>query len=246
MEQKIDNWTLIVNTDSEKNYMQALFEFVLTLYKDIFGSSILENELCTVFNDSTQSCPMFITNYNPVSIRTCVYSLDYWAQYIYQLSHELMHYVIRQYKDDKSKCVKWFEETICEAMSLFVLLICSINWHYCTLFDINDEYSLHLKNYEESEYHIVSKSVLRSCHSLTELNIINATCEKMRILRSYERNELFDFFCNHPKSPIELAQYPKFIKNYLEIDIDEWKKYTSPEIITVIRNIHPVILNNNI
>ncbi len=49
-----------------------------------------------------------------------------WAQYTYQFAHELCH-VLCNYDDDPSRC-KWFEETLCELASLFVLRRSAETW----------------------------------------------------------------------------------------------------------------------
>lgn len=46
---------------------------------------------------------------------------DYlWCQYVYQFAHEFCH-ILCGFDDDAWKRNKWFEETMCEAASLFVL-----------------------------------------------------------------------------------------------------------------------------
>jgi uncharacterized membrane protein YjjP (DUF1212 family) len=75
----------------------------------------------------------------------------YWCQFIYQFSHELTHFVIRSYKKDKDKYVKWFEETVCEAMSLFVLRFLSENWQSCSLSEINSGYNKLILQYLDNE-----------------------------------------------------------------------------------------------
>ena len=95
------NWPLAMSTEDDRKYMRPLFEFLLLQFVEIFGETVLGAEQCIAYNDSTAPCPMLITNHTPIQLRTCSKSLQYWAQYIYQTSHELTHYVIRQYKEDK-------------------------------------------------------------------------------------------------------------------------------------------------
>ena len=50
----------------------------------------------------------------------------YWAQYVYQFSHEVCHILGRYREQDESN--KWFEESLCELASLFVLRQLSERW----------------------------------------------------------------------------------------------------------------------
>ena len=49
-----------------------------------------------------------------------------WSQYTYQFAHELCH-ILCNYDDDPSRC-KWFEETLCELASIFVLRRSAETW----------------------------------------------------------------------------------------------------------------------
>lgn len=44
-------------------------------------------------------------------------------------------------KEDKNLIIQWFEETLCEAMSLYILKLSSLRWHECALSHINPNYS---------------------------------------------------------------------------------------------------------
>lgn len=127
----LKNWILIEQTQDEVNYMRPIFTFILDQFVEIFGADIMEAEWCIVFNSVSAPCPMLITNQTPIALRTDVKSLGIWNQYVYQLSHELTHYVIRQYKENKDSIIKWFEETLCEAMSLYILRQSSDKWFDC-------------------------------------------------------------------------------------------------------------------
>lgn len=129
----INNWILIEHTQDEIEYMGPLFSFVLGQFVEIFGDKLMKAELCVVFNEANAPYPMLITSQDPIRLRVNVVLLNYWAQFIYQLSHELTHYVIRQYKENRNSIIKWFEETLCEAMSLYILRQSSTKWSNCAL-----------------------------------------------------------------------------------------------------------------
>lgn len=103
-------------------YLRGITAFLMEEYEHIFGADIINNKLdILLFNDPKATCPMFIINSEPLSIRLAQQSLSYWAQTIYQLSHELCHFALYQRKIDKAYTVKWFEEIVCEAVSLHAL-----------------------------------------------------------------------------------------------------------------------------
>ena len=51
----------------------------------------------------------------------------YWCQYVYQFSHELCH-VMTNFDRHRSHKHKWFEESLCELASLFVLHRLADGW----------------------------------------------------------------------------------------------------------------------
>ncbi len=57
----------------------------------------------------------------------------YWAQYAFQFGHELVHYLVGHLDTEKrwpigSHGAGWFEESLCEAGSLFVLRGMAVQW----------------------------------------------------------------------------------------------------------------------
>lgn len=233
------NWTLAIGTEDDQKYMRPLFEFLLLQFVEIFGETILGAEQCIAYNDSTAPCPMLITNRTPIQLRTCSKSLRYWAQYIYQTSHELTHYVIRQYKEDKDAIVRWFEETLCEAMSLYILKSSSLRWHECALSHINSNYGTSLMDYFKSTYDETGPSSLKACRSLDDLKNVESTCQTQRISRTIERNYLVDAFCEHPESISAFVYYPLYMRGDLQIDFEKWKESDSTPLVSKLESIQP-------
>jgi hypothetical protein len=102
----------------DDNFKQ-LSDYIISIFSNFFEIDIMANDFC-IYNDPNAPYPMLITNKESLIIRTCV-ETGFWCQFIYQFSHELTHFVIRTFKKNNNKniYVKWFEETICESMSLF-------------------------------------------------------------------------------------------------------------------------------
>lgn len=233
------NWTLFLSTEDDQKYMRPLFEFLLVQFVKIFGEAALGTEKCSVYNDPAAACPMLITNHTPIQLRTCSKSLHHWAQYIYQTSHELTHYVIRQYKEDKSAIIRWFEETLCEAMSLYILKSSSLRWHECALSRISPNYDASLIDYFKNIYNKTGPSLLKTCHSLDDLKNIESTCQTDRISRTIERNYVVDAFCEHPESISAFVYYPLYMRGDLQINFEKWKEHDSTPLVPKLESIQP-------
>lgn len=241
---KENNWTLLDKRAYERQYMRPLFEFVLGMFIEIFGEEIMFAEPCIVFNDPSEDYPMLITNSNPIKMRTNACSLKHWAQFITHLSHELTHYAIRQQKKNKGDIVKWFEETICEAMSMYILRLAADRWTECALYNLNTQYAQSLTKHYTTMYNKTSDSVLRKCSSYVDLQSVESTCENDRDGRSIDRNYLFDTFVSMPNDIKITVYYTQYIQlNGLQIDFNTWKadSKSSENFITKLGSIQPVI-----
>ena len=236
----MNNWGFLIQTPEDKKYMRPLFSFVLEIFIEVFGENTMLMEPCILFNDATADCPMLIRNTTPIMIRTNANDLSYWAQFTYHLSHELTHYAIRQYKTDKATIIKWFEETICEAMSLYILRVSSQRWNQCALSSINLNYGNSLETYWKSEYQNTEDSVLKKCQSVHELELVEETCEKNRKGRSIERNYLFDRFCEMPDSLAEFVYYPRYMRGDIRIDFGAWESnHKNSLLVPYLKSIQP-------
>lgn len=84
-----------------------------------------------------------------------------WAQYSFQFAHELGHIVCRY--DDDNHSNKWFEESVCEMASLFVLRRMSESWEKNPPFAHWANYRTSLKSYADDR---LKKSTLPAGQSL--------------------------------------------------------------------------------
>ncbi|MDR0503884.1 MAG: hypothetical protein LBH16_11250 [Treponema sp.] len=223
------------------NHFSQLSEFIAALVNDFFNfDNNLEKYI--LHNDPNAPYPMLITNVNPLIIRTCVKD-NVWDQFSYQFSHEYTHLVIRSFKNDKNKYLKWFEETICESMSLFTLIHLSNNWKLCPFYSLNTNYSDSIKKYFENEYK-KSGSKLKFCKNHLELKKIDNTCESCREERYDERNFVYKVISNYNEKVKIIFDYTNYISNNdLLIDFDSWvNKYDDEyrDIINEIKKIQPI------
>ena len=182
-------WTVAVFDGSE--YVKHLLGFLLPEYTRLFGVETMNGERCIVFNDPKADCPMLITSTVPVMIRLAQASTVYWAQTVYQLSHEMCHYAIRQRKTDKHFSIKWLEETFCEAMSLYALEYAARNWYRCPLSQKAPMFSAAFVNYIEDELRRPPQNDLSSCDTIEALRVCNQNAESRRAGRIRERNTLY-------------------------------------------------------
>ncbi|MBT1169963.1 hypothetical protein [Bifidobacterium sp. SO4] len=240
-----DKWKCDIPEIEGKEYMEPLTEFVLQQFIKIFGINNINNEPCIIFNNSNDQNPRLFINTTPLRIQTCMDSYQYWSQFIFQLSHEIMHYVIRQHKNNKKTEVKWLEETICEAMSAYILNNSANIWKKCSLSNINPFYYKDLKKYTNEYYKKQQPSKLKHITTMKELLIFNQESDKdeeTRILRSAERNIIYNDFLKNPKHIPMSVTYNNYVKDNLLINLDDWKSNEPKNtFIPIVESIYPQI-----
>ena len=125
--------------------VRAVLESALSVLEDAFGSS--PNFPVRVASWSQD--PQVFYDCRPYEIRISARD-TYWCQYVYQFSHELGHVMTNfdRYKEHKHK---WFEESLCELASLFVLHRLAAIWESSPPAEIVDAvtYVPNFKSYAE-------------------------------------------------------------------------------------------------
>ena len=71
-----------------------------------------------------------------------------WCQYVFQFAHELGHIICNFKKGDQSN--QWFEESLCEAASLFALNKISENWENSPPYPDWKSFAIEFKNYRDA------------------------------------------------------------------------------------------------
>lgn len=231
--------TWIIEKQDGSNYLQAILRFVLLEFCRIFGTEIMYNEVCSVYNDPQADCPMLITCRKPICIRLAQENLSYWAQTIFQLSHELCHYAIRQRKG--SFKLSWFEEILCEGMSLYILDWAYKNWDCCDLSQIDHTFSQKIQEYLEKELRKVETDTLQYCIDLKSLEKYELNSSTNRESHRKQRNTLYREIINNPLHCRCFCDYSKYISdNHITIDFIKWKKETSHSLIRVLHSFQPI------
>ena len=222
--------------------VKELHGFLQPEFCRLFGPDVMTNETCVVFNDPTSECPMLITNKTPVMIRLSQVRPNCWAQTVYQLSHEMCHYAFRQKKADKDFTLKWMEETICEAVSLYALEYCAQNWNKCLLAKRDLGYSRALVSYLCDELLREYKNGLMACRAIEQLEAIEKDADEKREERRRERNELYYAISRNPTECIHLLDLYQYVnQDKLTINFEAWEKDNPATLIRYLGRIQPVL-----
>ena len=233
-----NKWTVTAFDGSDS--VRYILHFLLPEYSRIFGAKIMNAEKCIVFNDPTSECPMLIINTNPVMIRLSQSSTSYWAQTVYQLSHEICHYAIRQGKANKDYTLSWLEETICEAMSLYMLQYSAEEWYKCPLSQRAPQFSKSITAYLVNELKRIPKNNLSMCQTLEDLRVCNQNTADERDGRLRERNALYQVISKFSEESYCFCDMYQYLnEDKLTVDFEQWLAVNPSEIVQCLSQIQP-------
>ncbi len=231
----------IFQNDLHVDDLVQIFKLLRKEYSVLFGLETLEAEPCIIFNAPYEDTPMLVINTTPIRIRLAQENLSYWAQTIFQLSHELCHYVIRQYKTNKDFTLSWFEELVCEAMSLYALELSVKNWSECELSIRAPSFSFAIEKYLNAELSRIGSNEFSSCNTPERLAYYEQELNYLRESRRNERNLLYRAISNHPDNVKILCHYMEYLNpDDLTIDFDRWIKDTPSALLDVCKEIYPI------
>ena len=238
----MENIWIIDDFQGSEN-VRAILEFLIPEYASLFGYETMNSEKCRIFNNPNSDCPMLIHS-DPIRIRLSQENLFYWAQTIYQLSHELCHYAFRYHKKDKNLILSWFEEVVCEAMSLYALKYAATNWEKCTLSKWNPNFGKSIENYLAKELIRTATYDFRECKSLLLLERYEKLryAEKYRESQIMERNYVYGLISSSPSDTHVLLQYTHYINptNSVTIDFSRWLADFPCDLLRQLEIIQPV------
>jgi hypothetical protein len=199
---------------------ETMSQTIISFFRNLLGN---DTEPFVKINDPASNYPMLITSTDPITIRTCAVDSSHWSQFYFQFGHEITHYVFRQYKKNKGVIIKWFEETVCEAMSLYVMNIIGQYWAANALYSKNSEYNIAIDDYIAKELEKTGTDKLRGCNTLEQLKEVNQTSEENRDDRCFERSYLYGKFLELPDKIYSIFYYTDFIRqDGLLINFDKW------------------------
>lgn len=219
----------------------AILSLLLPEFCRIFGKDAVVAEACEIYNFPEASCPMLEYG-SPLKIRLAQKSTTYWAQTIFQLSHELCHYVIRYFKQDKNETLSWFEEIFCEAFSLYVLDWSAKNWGLCGLCECNPMFYKSIESYLEDELLKEGTSGFSECITLGMLKSYEELKKPEEDRKSHknERNVLWEEIQRNPMDCRALCYYQNYLNvDCITFDFKTWRQEHSSPLIDVIERIQP-------
>ena len=239
-------WTVQKTENSDHTCL--ILAFLLEEYCRIFGFDVMLNEDCIVYNDLNAECPRF-NHSQPLTIRLNQSSLTYWCQTIFQLSHEMCHYAMHQTKSNRNITLSWFEEIVCEAVSLYALEYASKEWLKCRLSINNPTFSQSHKSYLDDELANDYTDEFKQCDSVEKLRAyeLQEFPENKRETHRLERNIIYRAISANPLELKHVLDYTKYIENNgITIDFDKWLQDAPCRLIEELRAIQPVKLKTTV
>ena len=237
-----ENTFKFAKKDSNENIdsLIKIAQFLFIEFNHIFGQDIISGDECLIFNDKEAECPEIFTTATPIILRLSQKSLNYWCQTIFQLSHELCHYAISQHKDNKNITLSWFEEIVCEAVSLYFLKWASDNWHLCELYQSNPWYSKSIADYLNNELNKKGTTEFINCTSLDALRRYEQTLSTNRETHRNERNYLYQYILKEPTQSKCFCDYTRYIdSNGITIDFNKWLDMENSQLLRIAASLQP-------
>ncbi|MBO5788369.1 MAG: hypothetical protein J6R42_00325 [Clostridia bacterium] len=237
-------WVVVPHKDSQ--YIKAILDFLLPEFERLFGKETMHGETCFIFNDPDAPCPSFLHK-NPLFIRLHQSKLTYWCQTIYQLSHELTHYALRQSKQDKRYSLRWFEEIVCEGMSLYILEYAAHHWELCSLSKTSPGFALSIARYVKNESSRgEATNGLSECTTISKLQAYehNRDAENKRETHKKETNAMYRAICLAPEAVECFTCYQKYLigDHRLLFDFDKWMAdYPNNPLLKALQKMQPKI-----
>lgn len=219
------------------------FEFLMREYCRIFGGGVMYAIDCTIYNDPASNCPYCNYSY-PAWIRLHQQSPDFWAQTVYQLSHEMMHYASFSARGRAEGYLVWVEEILCEAMSHYALEYAATHWQECRLSRINPGFTKSLWEYLADVRSAPADGSLASCRTVDRLRAYeqNREAERHRAGFAREREILYQHLRKSPEAAVCFLQYHRFIRpDGVSIDFNAFRRADPRNpLIPVLASLQPV------
>ena len=105
----------------------------------------------------------------------------FWAQYAFQFAHEFCHILCRHERTEKAN--KWFEESICELASLFVLRRMAETWESSPPYPHWRSFAPHLRSYADERIkksQLPGGTTLAAWYRQNEAALRKASCDRAR------------------------------------------------------------------
>ena len=204
------------------SYLRKVKNFLFIEFERIFGEEIVYKNDCTIYNDFSGGNPQFLLKESKIKLTQK--NLVYWAQTIYQLSHEFGHYAMRACRDTHFY-LSWYEEIFCEALSFYFLDWASKNWNLCELCEISPAFNVSIKKYLNDMILKSGNDFFRSCDTVEKLKDYEKNHVYNRPTHFHETKALFYQMQLFPEDIKELCNYQKYLKeDKVVINFIKWRK----------------------
>ena len=155
----------------------------------------------------------------------------------------MCHYAMRQRKSNKEFTLSWFEEIVCEAMSLYALEYAAKHWERCELSKRNPSYCDSIGGYLEGELGKKTMDEFRRCDTIEKLLEYEKEkiAEDRRESHREERNLIYEAISSNPNEVKCVLDYPQYLMgNKVLIDFDRWTRDGSCDLLLKLQSVQPV------
>jgi len=250
-----DTWSYIsTGNRGEDESIESLFIFLHREFTSIFGADVVNGIRCTIYNDRNSAGPFIhYVSDTELRIRLQVANAHFWCQVVFQLAHEMTHYIFCQtYNFRRLAGSKWNEEIVCEAMALYMLKQLADKWRECALSEYDRHrrtpYSSAINAYIANELRKGTGSVLNSSQeaiTIQQFAEFNRNAATNRENHRAEVNYLYNLLLTLEKEqikPIILEMY-QYLRHDTYIDYERWIRDTKhPDVIRKLSKIQPDII----
>ncbi len=149
-----------------------------------------------------------------------------WCQIIFQLSHEICHYIFRFKREDqyKKNAAHRYEEIVCETMSLIILKMCAENWKECKISLNKPIYKLNIESYLNNQLRKREIMPQIKIENIYDFNKEEEHAENKRENHYWETYYLYNKLINKKIQFKDILEYYPFKLKNGYIDFDKWKK----------------------
>lgn len=111
--------------DYHQRIVHGIFQFVDVNMSLFLGKEPFTSRKCIITRGYKNPMISRIDNYHLIRLNV---EGDYWCKWLYQFAHEYCHHFIDGDMTGELKGLVWFEETLCEASSIYSLLLLKNAW----------------------------------------------------------------------------------------------------------------------
>ena len=234
-----NNWYYATSNGVRDTYIEGIFALLFAEYVDMFGLEVMSYKPIVIYNDANSPYPQTAPLDNFLLLRLSQDDTDYWAQMIFQMSHEIAHYAFFSFRTDANQdnfddiaFSEWNEEIICEAFSLLMLDYAVANWDKCTLSKINPTFNNAVMEYLTDEYNSGEAKIMKregNAVSSQEFLSMSDNADNNRDNHVAERNYLYDYLKTaDPELRAQILYiYLYYDETYKYIKYSEWSEDVS-------------------